>query len=92
MATYTWQGEFISAEEVSQRTGLDLTTVYQTAMMGEIPGAVWDAVSDETLRFKRDEFFKWWQSEVEDILRELEEEGKIVSIVGPDGQRRYYPK
>jgi len=88
MTTYTWQSEFISAKEVCDCTGLDLATVYQKARNGEIPGAVWG----ETLRFKLDEFQKWWESELEDILKELEEDGLITSFVGPDGKRRYRAK
>jgi hypothetical protein len=33
--------ELISAKEVCDRTDFDLTTVYQMARSGEIPGAVW---------------------------------------------------
>jgi excisionase family DNA binding protein len=88
MTIYTWQREFISAEEVCDYTGLDLATVYQKAWNGEIPGAIWD----ETLCFERDEFSKWWESELEKVLRELEEAGLIISSVDSDGQRRYCAK
>ena len=88
MTISKWGPEFISAQEVSDYTGLDLATVYQKAWSGEIPGAIWA----ETLCFKRDEFRRWWRSELQKVLRELEEEGSIGSFVGPDGKRRYYAK
>jgi hypothetical protein len=88
MTTYTWQSEFISAEEVCNWVLLDLATVYQKAWNGEIPGAIWG----ETLCFKRDVFRRWWRSELQKTLRELEEEGRIMSSVGPDGKRRYRAK
>jgi excisionase family DNA binding protein len=77
--------ELISAKEVCDRTGWDLTRVYQMARSGEIPGAVWG----ETLHFKLEEFTKWWSSDVDKALRELEEEGLITSSVDPNGERRY---
>src|SRR5262249_15978242 len=81
----TRQHEFISAEEVCDRTGLDLTTVYRKAGNGEIPGAVWG----ETLRFMLDEFEGWWDSQIERVLEELEEAGFIMSYVDNDGQPVY---
>jgi excisionase family DNA binding protein len=80
--------QLISAKEVCDYTGLDLATVYQKARNGEIPGAIWG----ETLCFKLDKFRKWWRSELKKALRELEEEGRIMSFVGPDGKRRYSAK
>jgi excisionase family DNA binding protein len=77
--------ELISAEEVCDRTGFDLTTVYEMARSGEIPGAVWG----ETLGFKPEEYKKWWASEIRKTLRSLEEEGLVTSFVDSDGQRRY---
>src|SRR5215813_11153682 len=82
----TRQDEFISAEEVCDYTGLDLATVYRKAGNGEIPGAVWG----ETLRFVLDEFEEWWwDSQIESVLKELEEAGLIMSWVDNDGQRWY---
>ena len=72
-------------EDVCDQTGFDLTTVYQMARNGEIPGAVWG----ETLGFKREEYKKWWRSEIEKIIKELEEEGVLISFVDSDGQRYY---
>ena len=86
MTISKWGPEFISAQEVSDYTGLDLATVYQKARNGEIPGGIWD----ETLCFKLDEFRKWWRSELRKAVRELEEEGLIMSFVDNDGKRRYY--
>jgi len=88
MAIHALRTEFISAEEVCNWVILDLATVYQKAWSGEIPGAIWG----ETLCFKRDEFRRWWRSELQKARRELEEEGRIGSFVGPDGKRRYYAK
>lgn len=85
MTINTWRDEFISAEEVCDYTGLDLVTVYQMARSGEIADAVWG----ETLCFKLEEFRKWWRSKLKDTLRELEEDGLIMSFVDSDGQRRY---
>jgi excisionase family DNA binding protein len=78
-------GDLILAEDVCEQTGFDLTTVYQMARSGEIPGAVWG----ETLGFKREEYKKWWRSEIEAITRELEEEGFLTSFIDSDGKRRY---
>jgi excisionase family DNA binding protein len=78
-------GDLILAEDVCEQTGFDLTTVYQMAKSGEIPGAVWG----ETLGFKREEFKKWWASEIGKALRSLEEKGLVTSYLDRDGQRRY---
>jgi excisionase family DNA binding protein len=83
--------ELIAADEVCERTGLELTTVYQMARNGEIPGAVWG----QTLRFRREEFRKWWESEIQatdEVLRQLEEEGVIMSFVDSNGELIYYPR
>jgi excisionase family DNA binding protein len=79
------EDEFISEKECCDRTGFDLTTLYQMARSGEIPGAVWG----ETLSFKREEFKKWYVSEVEKVCRSLEEIGYLTSFVDLDGQRYY---
>jgi excisionase family DNA binding protein len=89
MTISTWRGEFISAEEVCDCTGLDLTTVYKMARSGEIPGAVWG----ETLHFELEEFTKWWESvldkAIDKALRELEEDGSLMSFIDSDGRRCY---
>jgi excisionase family DNA binding protein len=85
---YMTRDEFISAKEVCDCLGLDLTTVYQMARIGEIPGAIWG----ETLRFDLEEFKEWfdWVAE-EAALRTLEEDGVLMSFVDSDGQRIYVP-
>jgi excisionase family DNA binding protein len=81
--------QFISVEELSHRTGWDPMTIYEEANSGNIPGAVWG----ETLRFEKKEIEAWLtpisRSEIEEILKELEQEGLITSYVGADGKRRY---
>jgi len=81
--------QFISVEELSHRTGWDPMTIYEKASSGDIPGAVWG----ETLRFEKEGIEAWLtpisRSELEEILKELEQEGRITSFVDVDGKRRY---
>jgi len=85
----TSRREFISAEEVCDCLRLDLATVYQLAKIGEIPGAIWG----ETLRFKWEEFEAWFDRYLydcaEEALKQLEEEGIMMSYVDSEGERRY---
>jgi excisionase family DNA binding protein len=90
MKIHTRQDEqSISVEELSHRTGWDPMTIYEKANSGDIPGAVWG----ETLRFENEKIEAWLMpistSELEEILKELEQEGRITSYVDVDGQRRY---
>jgi hypothetical protein len=80
-----WSDEIILPEEVCNRTGWDLTTVYQLARRGEIPGALWD----ESLTFKSEELEKWWRSLKEEKLRAFAEKRLVASYLDLDGQRRY---
>ena len=81
--------QFISVEKLSHRTGWDPMTIYEKANSGDIPGAVWG----ETLRFEKEGIEAWLtpisRSELEEILKELEREGRITSFVDVDGKRRY---
>jgi excisionase family DNA binding protein len=81
--------DFILAQEVSDFLSLDLATIYQMARSGELPGAIWG----ETLHFELEEFTKWWESvidkEIDKKLRELEEDGLLMSFVDSDGRRCY---
>jgi excisionase family DNA binding protein len=92
MTIRTWRREFISAKEVCDCTRLSLATVEQLARIGEIPGAIWG----ETLRFDLEEFKEWfdwflhWVAE--EALRQLEEEGELMSFVDSDGERIYVPR
>lgn len=90
MATNKGQGErLISVEELCDLTGWDPMTVFEKADNDEIPGAVWG----RTLRFKEKEIEVWLQpltrSEIEEILKELEQEGSITSFIDSNGERRY---
>jgi excisionase family DNA binding protein len=82
-------GQFITVEELSHRMGWDPMTIYEKASSGDIPGAVWG----ETLRFEKEGIEAWLtpisRSELEEILKELEQEGRITSFVDVDGKRRY---
>ena len=64
-------------------------TIYEKASSGDIPGAVWG----ETLLFEKERIETWLTpislSELEEILKELEQEGRITSYVDVDGKRRY---
>jgi len=81
--------QFISVEKLSHRTGWDPMTIYEKANSGDIPGAVWG----ETLLFEKERIETWLTpisiSAVEEILKELEQEGRITSYVDVDGKRRY---
>ena len=81
--------QFISVEELSRRTGWAPMTIYEKANSGDIPGAVWG----ETLGFENEKIEAWLtpisRSELEEILKELEQEGRITSFVDVDGKRRY---
>ena len=89
MATNKQRGErLISAQELCDRTGWDPMTVFHKADSGEIPGAVWG----RTLRFKEEEIEAWLQpmslSEIEETLKELEQQGLITSVLDSNGERR----
>ena len=79
----------ISVQELCERTGWDPMTVFEKADNDEIPGAVWGT----TLRFKEEQIDAWLQpltrSEIEEILKELEQEGSITSFIDDNGERRY---
>jgi excisionase family DNA binding protein len=89
MANSKRQGEpLISVQELCNRTGWDPMTVFDKADHGKIPGAVWGS----TLRFKQTEIEAWLtqtRSDIEDILKELEQEGRITSYIDSNGERRY---
>lgn len=89
MATNKRRGErFVSVQEVCDRTGWDPMTVFDKAANGKIPGAVWG----RTLRFKQREIEAWLtltRSEIEEILKKLEQEGRIKSFIDSNGERRY---
>jgi|SRR5262245_41167469 len=100
MTISKWGREFISAQEVSDYTGLDLTTVYQMARSGEILGAVWN---ETTLLFELEEFEEWFEQslyyavkvdgllrELQGLLRTLEEKGFCTSYVDSDGEQLWY--
>jgi hypothetical protein len=83
--------QFISVEELSELTGLDPMTIFEQANSGKIPGAVWG----ETLRFEKKaiEFALMPPpsiAEIEEILKELEQEGLLKSFVDTNGERRYF--
>ena len=79
----------ISIQELCDLTGWDAMTVFEKARSGEIPGAVWGNL----LRFKEEEIDAWLQpvslSELEDALKELEQQGLITSFLDSNGERRY---
>jgi len=79
----------ISVQELCDQTGWDPMTVFEKADNDEIPGAIWG----ETLRFKEEAIEAWLQpptlSEIEEILKKLEQEGRITSFIDSNGERRY---
>jgi excisionase family DNA binding protein len=81
--------QFISMEELCHRTGWDPLTIYEKANSGDIPGAVWG----ETLCFEKEKIEAWLtpisRSDVEEILKKLEQDGSITSYVDVDGKRYY---
>ena len=89
MANNKRQGErLISVQDLCDRTGWDPMTVFDNAANGKIPGAVWG----RTLRFKQGEIEAWLtltRSDIEEILRELEQEGRLTSFIDSNGERRY---
>jgi len=90
MATNKGQGErLISLLEICERTGWDPMTVFEKADTDGIPVAVWG----NTLLFKEEEIEAWLQpmslSELEEALKELEQEGRITSFLDSNGMRRY---
>ena len=89
MATNEQRNEgLISVQEVCDLTGWDPMTVFEKADSGKIPGAVWGT----TLRFKEEEIEAWLtltRSDLEEILKELEQEGLITSFIDNNGERRY---
>jgi excisionase family DNA binding protein len=84
----TARERLISVQELCDRTGWDPVTVFDLADNGKIPGAVWG----RTLRFKQTEIEAWLtltRSDIEEILKELEQEGRITSFIDSNGERRY---
>ena len=79
----------ISVQELCDLTGWDAMTVFEKARSGEIPGAIWGT----TLRFEPEKIAAWLQpltiSEVEEILKELEQEGVFTSVLDSNGERVY---
>jgi len=79
----------ISVREVCERTGWHPMTVFNQADSGYIPGAVWG----RTLQFKEEEIEAWFEPvtkpEIEQRLKQLEQDGFLTSFLDTDGKRHY---